>query len=157
MSYWSFILPWFFVNKAPHALIANTKSNQSQGRGATLLKVLRSCFMSRYRWEGRCLRLRTSTSKPCHIICWLGSGLDSVDGVKAMFLEPTFRLSSSQVGRAWKCTTIQARDSWYLLGHVHTLDNQTLTQRGANLGNIILDGSSFISHMLKHPYWIMSA
>ena len=28
----------FFVNKAPHALIAKTKSNQSQGREATLLK-----------------------------------------------------------------------------------------------------------------------
>ena len=36
---------------------------------------------------------KTSTSKQCHVICQLGSGLDIVDDVKAMFLEPIFRLS----------------------------------------------------------------
>ena len=41
--------------------------------------------MSRYRWEGRCLGLKTLPFK-------LGLALDSVNGVKAMFLEPTFRL-----------------------------------------------------------------
>ena len=38
----------------------------------------------------------------CHIICQLGLALDIVDGVKALFLEPTFRLSQSQVGRGHK-------------------------------------------------------
>jgi hypothetical protein len=93
MSYHSLILPSVFVNEAPRALIIKTKSNQSQGREATLLKVLYSCLMSRYRWEGRCLRLKTSTFKPCHIICQLGSALDNVDDVKAGFLEPSFRLT----------------------------------------------------------------
>ena len=74
-----------FVNGALRALIAKTKSNKSQGREATFLKVLHSCLISRYRWEGRCLKLKTSTFKPCHIICQLGSELDSVDGVKAVF------------------------------------------------------------------------
>ena len=59
----------------------------------TLLKVLHSCLMFRYIWESRCLRHKSSTFKPCHIIFQLGSRLDSVDGVKAMFLESTFRLS----------------------------------------------------------------
>jgi hypothetical protein len=35
------------------------------------------------------LRLKTSTFKPCHIICQLGSAQDNVDGVKAVFLEPS--------------------------------------------------------------------
>ena len=39
------------------------------------------------------MKLKTSTVKPCHIICQLGSALDNVDGVKAVFLEPTFGLS----------------------------------------------------------------
>jgi hypothetical protein len=67
------------------ALIAKSKNNLSQRREATLLKVLHSCLMSRYRWEGRCLRLKISTFRPCHLICQLGLGLDSVDGVKAVF------------------------------------------------------------------------
>jgi hypothetical protein len=46
MPYYSPILPSVFVNEAPRALIAKTKSNQSQGREATLLKVLYSCLMS---------------------------------------------------------------------------------------------------------------
>ena len=91
--YYSPILPSVYGNGAPSGLIAKTKSNQSQGREATLLKVLHSCLMSRYRWEGWCLRLKTSTFKPCHIICQLSSALDNVDGVKAGFLEPSFRLS----------------------------------------------------------------
>ena len=89
----SSISPLVFVNGAPHALIAKTKSNQSQKPEATLLKVLHSCLMSRYRWEGQCSRLKTSTFKPCHISCQLGLGLDSVDGAKGMFLDSTFRLS----------------------------------------------------------------
>jgi hypothetical protein len=36
---------------------------------------------------------KTSTFEPCHIICQLGSALDNVNGVKAVFLEPSFRLS----------------------------------------------------------------
>ena len=99
MSYYSSILSSVFVNEAPPTLIGQTTSNQSQGQEATLSKVQHSCLMSRYRWEGRCLRLTTSTFKPCHIICQLGSGLDSDDGAKALFLEPTFRLNYSQVGR----------------------------------------------------------
>jgi hypothetical protein len=93
MPYYSSILPSVFVDEAPRALIAKTKSNQSQGREVTLLKVLHSCLMSTCQWEGRRLRLKTSTLKPCHIICQLGSKPNSVDGVKAVFLEPTFRLS----------------------------------------------------------------
>jgi len=37
---------------------------------------------------GECIK--TSTFKPCHLICQLGLGLDSVGGVKAVYLEPTF-------------------------------------------------------------------
>ena len=62
--------------------------------------------MYRYRWEGRCLRLKTSTFKRCHIICQLGSGPDDVDGVKAMYLEPTFRPSYSQVGRGHRLSNV---------------------------------------------------
>ena len=86
---------WFFfvVKGAPRVLIAKTKSSQSQGQETTLVKVLYYCLVSRYQWEGQCLRLKTSTFKPCHIICQRGLGLYSVDGVKAVSLEPTFRLS----------------------------------------------------------------
>jgi hypothetical protein len=38
MPYYSFILPSVFVNEAPRALTTKTKSNQSQGREATLSK-----------------------------------------------------------------------------------------------------------------------
>ena len=100
--YYSFILPSVFVNEDPRALIAKTKSNLSQGRETTLLKALHSCLVSRYRWKSRCLRLKTSTYKPCHIICQLGSTLYNVDGVKTVFLEPTFRLNESRVGRRHK-------------------------------------------------------
>ena len=78
-----------FAIGAPRTLVAKTKNNQSQGQEATLSKLQHSCLVSRHRWEvGWCLRLlTTSTSKPCHIICQLGSmELDNVDdGVKAMF------------------------------------------------------------------------
>jgi hypothetical protein len=95
MPYYSpSILPSVFVNEAPRALITKTKNQPiSQGREVTLLKSLFSCLMFRYRWEGRCLRLKTSTFKSCHIICQLGSALDNVEGVKAGLLEPTFSLS----------------------------------------------------------------
>jgi hypothetical protein len=85
MPYYSPILLSVFVDEAPRALVAKTKSNPSQGREVTILKVLYSCLMSRYQWEGRCLRLKASTFKPCHIICQLGSALDNVDEVKAVF------------------------------------------------------------------------
>jgi hypothetical protein len=93
MSYYSSILLLVFVTGAPRALVTKIKSNPSQGLEVTLLKALHSCLMSRYRWEGRCLRLKTCTFIPCLIICQLGSGLDSVVGAKAVFIEPTFRLS----------------------------------------------------------------
>ena len=93
------MLPSVFVDEAPRVLIAKTKSNQSQGREAILLNVLHSCLMSRYQWEGQCLRIESSTFKPCHIICLLGSALDNVDGVKAVSLKPTFRLGQSQSGK----------------------------------------------------------
>ena len=93
MPYFSFILPSVIVNEVPCGLIAKTKSNQPQGREVTLLKVLHSYLISRYQCEGRCLRCKTSTFKPCHIVGQLGSGLDGVDGVKAVLLESTFRLS----------------------------------------------------------------
>ena len=93
MPYYSSILLSVFVDGAPRVLIAKTKSNPSQGAGGDTSKVLHSCLMSKYRWEGECLRLKTFTFKPCYIICQLGLGLDSVDGVKVVFLEPTFRLS----------------------------------------------------------------
>ena len=75
LTTYSSILPSVFVSGASRALIAKTKSNPPQGHEATLLKVLHSCHMFGYRWEGRCSRLKTSTCKPCHIICQLGSGL----------------------------------------------------------------------------------
>ena len=31
------------------------------------------------------MRLKTSTFKPCHIICQQGSAVDDVDGVKVVF------------------------------------------------------------------------
>ena len=85
MPYYSSILPSVFVDEAPRVLIAETKSNQSQDREATLLEVLHYCLVYRYRWEDRRLRLKTSTLKLCHIICQLGSTLNNVDGLKAMF------------------------------------------------------------------------
>ena len=93
MPYYSYVLSSVFVFGAPRALIAKTKRNQSQEWEATLLEVLHSCLLSRYRWEGRCFTLKTSTFKPCHVICQPCSGLDGVDGVKAAFLEPTSRVS----------------------------------------------------------------
>ena len=51
------------------------------------------CSPQGYQWEGRCLRLKTSTFKPCHIMCQLGLALDNVDGVGAGLLEPTFSRS----------------------------------------------------------------
>ena len=36
---------------------------------------------------------KTSTFKPCQIICELGSAIDNVDGVEAKFYEPSFRLN----------------------------------------------------------------
>ena len=70
------------VVTSPHGILAKTESNQSKEREAIFLEVLHSCLMSKYRWEGRCLRLKTSTFKLCHIICQLNSVLDNVDGVK---------------------------------------------------------------------------
>ena len=58
MPHYESILPLVFVNGAPRALIVKTKSNQSQEQEATILEVLHSCLVSRYRWEGRRLRLK---------------------------------------------------------------------------------------------------
>jgi hypothetical protein len=105
MPYHSSILPSGFVNEAPRALIAKTKNNQSQGQEGTLLKVVHSCLMSKYRWEDQCLSLKTSTFKPCYIIYQLGLGPNSVNAVRAVFLEPTSRLSYRRVGRgALQCS-----------------------------------------------------
>ena len=87
------VLSSVFVNEAPRALITKTKSSQSQGHQATILKILHYCLVSSYQWEGRSLRLKTSTIKPCHILCQLDMGLDIADGVKAVFLKRTFRVS----------------------------------------------------------------
>jgi hypothetical protein len=79
MPYCSPIVPSVFVNGAPRALIVQTKSNQSQGREATLLKVLLSCLMSRYRWEGQCLHYKDlgvlfdkKLTNHCQLSCQLG-------------------------------------------------------------------------------------
>jgi hypothetical protein len=94
MSYHSSILSLESINEGPCALMATkTKSNLSQGQEATLLKG--PTFLPHVHIPmGRlgCLSLKTSTFKPCRIIRQLGSGLDSVDGVKAVFVEPTCRL-----------------------------------------------------------------
>ena len=97
MSYYLSILPSVFVNGIFCAFITKTKSNLSQGPKTTFLNVLHSCIMFRYQWEVRCMRLKTSTLKPRHIICQLGSGLDNIDGAKILFLKLTFRISKTQV------------------------------------------------------------
>ena len=43
--------------------------------------------------RGSVLEAENLRSKPCHILCQLGMGLDSVDDVQAVCLEQTFRLS----------------------------------------------------------------
>jgi hypothetical protein len=55
MPYYSSILLSIFVNEAPRALVAKTKSDQSQGREATIFKVLYSCLMSRVPMGGSVL------------------------------------------------------------------------------------------------------
>ena len=96
--YHSSILPSVFVLGAPHAPSKlRLKATNHKGHEATLLKVMHGCLMSRYPREGRCLRLKTSAFKPCHILCQLGLGLDRADGVKAMSFEQTFKLSWSRV------------------------------------------------------------
>lgn len=42
---------------------------------------------------GRCTKLKPSAFKPCHVLCQLNLGLNNIDGVKAVFLERTFRVS----------------------------------------------------------------
>ena len=79
MPYHSFTVPLVFVNEAPHTLIAKPKSNHLQRLEGALLKVLHSYLISRYQWEGRCLRLKTSVIKPCHVLCQLGLGLETND------------------------------------------------------------------------------
>jgi hypothetical protein len=93
IPYHSSTISLVFVDEAPHTLIVKTKNNQLQRPKATLLKVLHSYLISRYQWEGRCLRLRISVIKPCHVLCQLGLGLEIND---------LFRLSEfiqSQMGR----------------------------------------------------------
>jgi hypothetical protein len=84
-----YLLPSVFVNEAPSALVAKTKKQPITGAEGGTVKG--PSFLPHL--EVRCLRLKTSSSRPCHIIHQLGSGLDSVNGVNAVFLEPTFRLS----------------------------------------------------------------
>ena len=84
--YQSSTLPSLFVVGAPLILFdAKTKSHQSQRPERTLLEVLHSCLICRYRWKGWYARLKSS-NEPRHILCQLGSGLDSNNGVEAMFL-----------------------------------------------------------------------
>ena len=52
-------------------VIAKTKSNESQGLEATLLKALHSCLISTYRWEYWCLRFPTTVFNPCDVLCKL--------------------------------------------------------------------------------------
>ena len=52
------------------------------------------------------MKLKTSTFKPCHVICQLGLALDNVDGVKAVFLEPSLGLAKVRWGGAI-CLLIQ--------------------------------------------------
>jgi hypothetical protein len=66
----------------------------------TLLKALHSCLMSGYQQERRRWKLKPPTFKPRHIVCQLGLGLDGVDRVKPVCLEPTFRLSLKSSGKA---------------------------------------------------------
>ena len=101
MPYYSSILPLVFVNEAPRALIAKSKKQPITRAGGDTFKksyILASCLST----NGRVgvLRLKASTLKPWHIICQLGSGLDSVDGVKAVFLKTTFQaqLKSTEKG-----------------------------------------------------------
>ena len=42
------LFKWLVLNGAPRALIAKTKSNQSQEREVTLVEAQHSCLMSRY-------------------------------------------------------------------------------------------------------------
>ena len=60
----------------------------------TLLQAL--CLMFKYQREGEIKPPLLKT--PCHIICQLGGALDGVGGVKAVFLEPTFRLNFQKCG-----------------------------------------------------------
>ena len=62
-------------------------NNQSR---TTLSKVLHSCLIFGYRWEGGSLKLKNSTFERHHITGQLGSALNSVDGVKAMILRTNF-------------------------------------------------------------------
>jgi hypothetical protein len=41
--------------------------------------------------RGSVLEVQNLHFKPRHVLCQLGSRLDNIDGVEAMFLEPTFR------------------------------------------------------------------
>ena len=79
------------VNGAPHAHIAKTKEPITRAGGGDTFKG--HAFLSRVYiwWEGWWLMLKTSTFEPCDIICQLGSGPDSVDGVKAVFWKTDYQ------------------------------------------------------------------
>ena len=88
MPYHSFILSSVFVNGAPCALLAKTKKQPITRAGDHTFEssyILASSLG--IDGEGRCLRFETSAFNPYHVLCQLGSGLDNVDGVKAVFLE----------------------------------------------------------------------
>ena len=101
MPYYSFILSsiFFLLMQLLVPSQLRLKTTNHKDMSVPLLKVLHSCLMSRYRWEGGCLRLiRTLTFKPCHIISQLGSATDNVHGVKAEFKNPLLGLARVMQG-----------------------------------------------------------
>ena len=91
MPYHSSILRSIFVDAAsPHALIAKSKSSQSQGAGGGTFKCPIFLPCVEVLMGGSGLRLKNSTFKPCHIIGQLGSGPYSVDGVEGRVLRTNF-------------------------------------------------------------------
>ena len=95
MPYYSPVLPSVFVDEVPRALVAKTQKQPITRAGGNTFEgpIFLPHVLGTDGRVGRCLGLKTSTFKPCHIICRLGSALDNVDGVKARLLEPTFSLS----------------------------------------------------------------
>ena len=80
-----------WCSRCPHNI--KTENNKSQRPEGTLSKIVHSCLVFMYRWEDQCLKLKTSSFKPCHILCQLGLELDNVNGVNVVCLERTFRLT----------------------------------------------------------------
>ena len=81
MPYRSSTLSSVLVNGAPRALGANHKGQR---------RHFPRCLASSLCIDGR---VGAPGFKPCEILCQMGSGLDSVDGVEAMFSKQTSRPS----------------------------------------------------------------